>query len=197
MRDNKKPPLVILVTGKARSGKTSVAEMIRSELSIGLNEHVSVTPPVILGFSDAIKSIAQNNYEYENKNIDRNILLEVGDKLRNQNPNVFVETLLPIMNAYKKAGVNEFIFDDTRLKEEFTYIDENFSGVPYVIEVEREKHEYNISEHAKQHKTENGGLDYDFKIKLPEINSKNAGSIVKEIRRILDNIVRDYNEVIE
>ncbi len=187
---DKTPPLIIMLTGTAKSGKDTVAQIIRTEIQYGLDNYIDKS--IILGIADMLKAVCTKNHEYENKEVSRSILLDIGDRLRFEDEDVFMKSLIPIMEAYKKIGHNTFILSDMRFAREYQFLNENSFGIPYVIKVERKDNENGLPKSITEHKTEQIDFDYDYKLDLEEISINNMGTVIRDVRRVLNDITEDY-----
>ena len=72
--------VVFVLTGKAQSGKDTVAVMIQQLLK---SKYESSS--IQLAYADILKDICVRNYGYRDKDKDRAILQNVGDVIRQNN----------------------------------------------------------------------------------------------------------------
>ncbi|OUM87885.1 MAG: hypothetical protein BAA01_12030 [Bacillus thermozeamaize] len=100
-----KPPIAL--TGKARSGKNTVAKY--------LDEKYGYVP---FAFSDDIKRIAKDIFPWRfGKGKDREILQQVGEKMREIDPDVWVEKTLNRIDHFKD-DLN-IVITDLRMPNEY------------------------------------------------------------------------------
>lgn len=192
---NKTPSLIIMLSGLARGGKDTVAEIIRQELNLGIvtENNGFFSEAVTLGFADILKKLARRNHGYRNKKDDRRVLLDIGDEMRGVDEDVFVKPIVHFIDVYRELGYQAVIITDTRFKNEYDYINKYASGIPYVIRIESENGHKGIEdEYIKEHKTEQLDFDYDYLLKVPFLDKDTYPEFVSEIRRVLCNIIDDY-----
>ena len=169
---------VILISGKARVGKTSFANRIKEI------EEKKGNKVFIMSFADPLKSICKNNFGYQGikDNDDRKILQETGDLFRDVIPTFFVDMVNFSINACGKLGYDYFIIPDARFDNEVTGV---LWSNKEVIKLTR-TFDNGLGECAK-HKSENGISEYliDMCIDL----DKNRISMEKNVS------LRDYNRI--
>lgn len=115
--------VVILISGKAGSGKTTVAEMSEQKL-------LDIPSMTIFryGFADPIKYIAKAFFGWDGKKDERGrrLLQMIGAVGREYDENIWVKHLLNQMD--KKAGILPFNFvivHDWRFPNELAYLKQN------------------------------------------------------------------------
>lgn len=188
---------VILLAGKAGSGKDTIAEMIRQEVETGLNN--AIGDVAVLGFADILKTTCCRNHNYKNKETGRQILQTVGDEFREVQPDVFVKITSQLIKVYADLDYQVVVISDTRYQNEFDYINENVGcAVPYVIKIQREGHGGLEGEEGR-HKSEEMSIQEDFTIFVPELNLQKRNvveysNLIREVRRVLEEIFEDFLE---
>lgn len=108
------PPTVVLISGKAGSGKDQLADTLRVVLSIEYGAVVHV-----LHYADVLKYILQS-YSYWDgvKDIEgRTLLQTVGDSFRVSNENFFVDFAINVIQSIKQ-DVDVILIPDTRFRNE-------------------------------------------------------------------------------
>lgn len=115
--------VVILVSGKAGSGKSTVAEILNSKLKENLGMDT-----MLYGFADPIKYIAEAYFGWNGQKDDkgRKLLQQIGAVGREYNENIWVTHFLAQLD--KRAGMfpkNFAIIGDWRFPNELAYLQKN------------------------------------------------------------------------
>lgn len=122
---------VILISGKARSGKDTVGEYLKKILqTIYPDKNIG-----IVHYADELKYILKHYYNWDGKKDEfgRSLLQTVGDKIRSYNKNYFVDK---VMSEAKVVDPDFLIVPDARLKNEIdTWFYKGY--IPLLIRVER------------------------------------------------------------
>lgn len=174
---------IYLICGKARTGKNTIAKMIKEKLS----NHKVCEIQIMRTLKGYLKDYFGWDGRDETK--PRTLLQQMGTELIRQEmnmPNFHIDRLtddIKVLSNY----FDTFIVDDIRLKEEIKEIKNRFNNV-VVIYVNKENNEnYNLTESEKNHITENDLLDfdsYDYKIENDNINN---------LEETIDNIIKGGN----
>lgn len=169
MMENKNPNIYI-ICGKARSGKDSVAKIIKE------NKQNST----ILSITKPLKDYAQiiTDWDGSDNNKPRDLLQQLGiDLIKNKIDNKFLIKRIiediKILSYYK----NNIIITGIRLKEEIEDIKNNFSNV-IVIKVVRPNHDNGLSIEQKKHITETNLDDYTPKYVIINEEKENLNDAV-------------------
>ena len=169
MMENKNPNIYI-ICGKARSGKDSVAKIIKE------NKQNST----ILSITKPLKDYAQiiTDWDGSDNNKPRDLLQQLGIELiKNKIDNKFLIKRIiediKILSYYK----NNIIITGIRLKEEIEDIKNNFSNV-IVIKVVRPNHDNGLSIEQKKHITETNLDDYTPKYVIINEEKENLNDAV-------------------
>lgn len=107
---------VVLISGKARSGKDSVANFIA--------RNAKYDSIISLHFASPVKLIAKNDFGWNGVKDEkgRQLLQLIGDGGRSYNPNIWVEKLLDSLNSFVRSYINSskllVLIPDTRYKNE-------------------------------------------------------------------------------
>ena len=182
-------PILLLLSGKARSGKDTFAELVREEVELGNTDiHTDVA---ILAFADILKDVCRRNHYYENKTEDRDILINIGDDMRQIDLHVFARPIAHLATIYLKMGYKLIIVTDVRYKDEYDFMDENVEADVITVQVSSPFDLQGVSEFAKKHPTENLKMEPHYNIFLPEITNDNYKEIKKKIRNFINTILRD------
>lgn len=148
-------PLIVLISGKAGSGKDTFAKILADELEQAYGKQVCTTH-----YADSLKYILYNYLEWDgNKdNAGRKLLQETGDMFRGENEDFFVNFLV---NTIKSVGWkwDVVLIPDARFKNEVEKTKAAF--VTATVRVERVDCGYETA-FWRRHKSENELDDYDF-----------------------------------
>ncbi len=169
---------LILISGKARSGKTFTAKLLK-ELLEEKNKKVAITE-----YSKYIKLFAKEltNWDGISEPKPRTFLQEFGSHIRenSKNPHYFINRMKEDLEIYKEL-VDFLIISDVRLKEE---IEEMLDWNPVTISVKNDFNVYDLKETEKKHITEHALENYEF-FRYSIVNKTE-----KEIKEILKEILR-------
>lgn len=109
---------IITVSGKARSGKNTFADMLKEEIEqCGFNV-------AIMAYADYLKLICEKFYGWDGKKneLGRSILQQIGtDKIRKSNPDFWVSIVSQTIQILKQ-DFQYFIIADTRFPNEIQYL---------------------------------------------------------------------------
>ena len=114
---------VILISGKAESGKSTTAELLESKLKG--KEGLDV---VRYSFANPIKYIAQafGGWNKEKDPKGRRFLQSIGKSFREYDINIWVKHFLNQMDKHKgPIPVNFYLIDDWRFPDEYSYLKSN------------------------------------------------------------------------
>lgn len=190
------PPIIIMLSGKARSGKDTIAEIIRHEFELGIitEDNAFKSPVAVLGIADMLKAVSKRNHDYEGKAVNRKVLLDVGDEMRSHDKDIFIRPLLSFVEVYREMGYMVSVITDTRYENEYEMMNKYSVGFPYVIRVESENGHNGVEDYTKEHPSEQLDFDYDFLLNVEKLNKETYPMLVNEVRRILSQIVDDYRD---
>lgn len=165
---------IIILSGKAQSGKNKVASIIENNLK---DKKV-----ITISYASYLKEYAKNILKWDgNENTKpRTFLQEIGDYVKTIDNKFLINRLLQDIEVYKNY-FDVIIISDARFIEEINCIKEKYENVS-VINIKGRENSLNNME--KNHITETA-LDeynlYDFKI-------ENKGSI-EELEQKIKNII--------
>lgn len=146
---------IILISGKARSGKDSVGKYIKETLQIVYpNKNIG-----LVHYADELKYILKQYYNWDGQKdeIGRSLLQNVGDKIRKHNKDYFVNKIL---QQAKAVNPDYLIIPDTRYKNEIdTWFYKGY--IPLLIRVERNI-DSNLTKKQKFHLSECELDKYNF-----------------------------------
>lgn len=174
----KKEPLIIIATGKARSGKNTAVSFLKEKYE-QKNKKV-----VVLSFVAPLKEyiIKSGLWNGLDETKPRELLIYFGtDIIRKKIDEMFyIKRMIQDIEVYSYL-VDVILIDDARLKIEVNSIKENFNKVK-VIRINRE----NINE--INHITENDLDNYKFYDSVLENNSS-----LKELEKKVDFLVNEVD----
>lgn len=162
---------VYLICGKARTGKNTVAKLIRKKLET--EGHKVCEIQIMRTVKSYIKDYF--NWDGRDETKPRKLLQEMGTELIRQQmdmPNFHLDRLTDDIKVLSNF-FDTFIVDDIRLKEEITTMKERFNDTTVIL-VEKNNIINNLTVEEQKHSTENDlndFKDYDYKIINDEIES--------------------------
>lgn len=167
---------LVLLSGKAGCGKTTIGEMISANLNARRYKCVNAN------FADLVKYICRNfcGWNGEKDDKGRRLLQFVGtDVVRADNPNYWVKFIADMIKYFGDT-FDYMIISDCRFPNEIEYFKErdinNLDDV-IAVRIEREKQTFcNISAENSKHSSENALDDYQgFDLKV--LNQENEAFI--------------------
>ena len=169
---------VILIAGKARSGKTKAAYILKKILE-EKNEKVVITE-----YSKYIKLFAKDllGWDMVSEPKPRSFLQEMGDYVRSLNTDIyFVERMKEDLHIYEHF-VDTVIISDVRMPKE---LDELQEFHPIKIQVSNDLQSYDLTKEQEAHETEHAldhytDFDYVIQNKTEEEMKEILVTIVKE-----------------
>ena len=167
---------IIILTGKARSGKNQVASIIEKNLDKNA---------ITISYAYYLKEYAKNilNWDGVDNTKPRTFLQELGDYVKSIDKNFLINRLLQDIEVYKKY-FDVIIISDARFVEEINCIKKKYTNVD-VIHIEGLDN--NLTELQKKHITEvalDNYYDYDFKIE----NKKTLSDLEKNVLKMMEEI---------
>ena len=167
---------IILIAGKARSGKTETSKILKQELET-IGYKVAITE-----YSKYIKLFAKELIGWNGEEPKpRKFLQDFGSYVRHKsnNPNYFVNRMKEDILLYQN-WVDFLIISDVRLKQEIEELNEYN---PLTIKVMNDTNVYNLTEEESHHETEleldsYNNFDYIFQNKTIE-------EIHEEIKKLI------------
>ena len=148
---------IVLISGKARSGKDTTAKIIEKYLlSIGKRA-------LVIHYADFLKEFCRVNYGYRGIKdaSDRYILQHVGtDIVRKNNPDTWVNIIVELLKGIK-TEFDFVLIPDVRFENEIDVIKRNFDDV-FCIDIIRDNFDNGLTESQKLHPSEMGLPECDF-----------------------------------
>ncbi len=167
---------LVLIAGKARSGKTLAAHLLKEEI-LKNNEKVVITE-----YSKYIKMFAKELLGWDgiSEPKPRKFLQDFGTYVRHesQNPHYFIERMKDDLEIYRHF-VDVVIISDVRLKEEIECVKEYH---PITIHVLNNQNAYDLSEEEASHETEHALENYqNFDYSIENKTESEMKEILKDI----------------
>lgn len=166
---------VIIISGKAGSGKDTVASILKNKL---------VGRTILLSYAHYLKMYAKNiiNWNGEEETKPRTFLQELGDIVKDMDHNFLINRVIEDIEVYKHYFDN-IIICDARFKDEIEIIKQKYNAI--VIRVNGDYN--NLTTIQRHHNTETA-LDnyhnYDFIIN----NDSDLYSLDKKVNNILEEL---------
>ena len=168
MKFVKRKPLIILIAGRARSGKSILAEYLKKEYE-KQNKKVIISPytKYLKGY---IEKITDKIIDEENK--PRDLLQQISSKIIKEKlnkPDFFINRQIEDIEIYSFFA-DVILIPDVRFPDEITTIKEKFSNV-ISIGVIRENYVSPLTKEQREDITEialNNYNNYDFKFENTE-----------------------------
>lgn len=146
--------LVFTMTAKAQAGKDTVAQMIKMYCeSIGLNV-------LCLAYADYLKMIAARNFAYTNKESDRTVLQEFGQRVRDIDDRFWVDTIWHTIDVLNEE-YNVFVISDARHLNELKPFPYNLSYPIVNVYINRD-FESPLSDQEQLHESEKMATNPNF-----------------------------------
>lgn len=163
---------IIILSGKAGSGKSSVANIIKENKNC-----------IILSYASYIKDIAKNVLSWDGNEEEkpRDFLQQFGDVIKNIDSNLLINRMIEDIKMYSYF-YDLIVISDARFVNEIELIKNNFNDVYSVNIYGRDN---NLTKEQQNHITEtalDNYFEYDYKIKN-DINIENS------IKNILEEIL--------
>ena len=146
---------IILVSGKAEAGKSTVAAMIKKVLESRSNKVIKVA------YGDLLKYFARQYFNWDgNKDeIGRGILQHTGDIVRAKNINYWVDFVTDFAKLFE-SEYDYVIVDDCRYINELERWDHSWNTT--TLRVNRPNHISSLTKTQLQHPSETSLDDYNF-----------------------------------
>lgn len=172
---------LVLISGKAESGKDTVAKIIENKVN---NKFAVITPHI----ADKVKSIAKEDFGWDGIKDEkgRALLQLIGDGGRQYNPNIWINYFLEFLNNLKESSTLVLI-PDVRYKNEVIKLVEwgNEKEIQvFRVRVERPNYTNKLTKEQRKNSSEtdldNCGF-WDFKV----INDSTLENLDKTVDKML------------
>lgn len=180
---------IILISGKAGSGKDTAAEIMQHILKEEYGKRTLITH-----FGDPVKFVAEKFFGWNGKKDEagRSLLQWIGEKGREYYPDIWVDAIAEVLNIFGEAW-DYVLIPDTRYQNEITHLRPMFSDKwkdpPITVRMECQSPRREMTEEQKQHISEIDLDDYNFDWYIN--NDGNYAELEENIRILLRNIVKE------
>ena len=174
---------VILISGKARHGKDTVASIMQTYLTISKNKKV-----LIAHYGDLVKYVCKTFFDWNGEKDDagRSLLQYVGtDAVRAVYPNYWVDFIADMLTVFKDKW-DYVIIPDARFPNEITRMKEKGLDVE-TFRVIRPNFESDLTAEQLKHSSETALDNFDFDHIIS--NNSNKKSLGKLIINICENMM--------
>jgi len=172
---------IILISGKARSGKDTVARILESKLSNTL-----ITP-----LADYVKFVCQKYFGWngiKDKN-GREILQKIGtDIIRKENPD-FWTIIISELHFALRNEFDYFIVSDNRFPNEIEQEKIIFGNKVITLKIERPNYKSILTEEQKNHISEIALDDFEFDYII--INDGTIEDLEKKVEIFIERFIKD------
>lgn len=155
-------PKIVILSGKAQHGKTSVAEIMQRIL-----EQEFSKKSLIMGFAHYLKYLASKYYKWDGTKSEtgRALLQWLGtERVRHVDPNFWVRNVSQFIHMFGEDY--DYIFmDDTRFPNEITYLIEDGHDV-FTIRLERLNFQSSLTPEQMKHPSETSLDNWNFDLLL-------------------------------
>lgn len=177
----KKNPIIFVIYGKARSGKSTVTEYIKEYYE---NKNLKA---IDIMYAESIKNYAKKILDWDglDETKPRDFLQQLGTEIiRNKiDNNFFINRVLQDIEVYSYF-YDAIIITDARLKEE---IEIPYNKYEKVIRIKIEGNKSDLTEKQKKHVTEIALDNYD-KYEYKIINNGTLEELKSKVNNILDEV---------
>ena len=180
---------IILISGKAGSGKDTAAEIMQYILNEEYGKRTLITH-----FGDPVKFVAEKFFGWNGKKDEagRSLLQWIGEKGREYCPDIWVDVIAGVLNIFGEAW-DYVLIPDTRYQNEITHLrplsSDKWKDPPITVRIECQSLRREMTEEQKQHISEIDLDDYHFDWYIN--NDGNYAELETNIRILLRNIVKE------
>lgn len=183
-----KYPIVITLTGKARSGKDTVAQMVVDWCK------KNNKAPFTLAYADQLKNMVSRNFNYseDNKEEGRHYLQEFGDLVRGIEEDYFVHHVWHTIDLLKN-NYDVFVITDTRYENELRPFPYNLMYPIFNVYVDRDTNELGDKEksHISEHMATNPNLE---KFQVTIDNNGTLEDSAKQVEFMMETIFDEMSD---
>lgn len=175
---------VILVSGKARSGKDYVAKLLKTELEKKTGNGRGV---LIIHYADALKVFCREHFGWDGTKSEtsRSLLQGVGTEIARANyEDTWVDVVIALLRGF--ASIYDYvIIPDVRFKNEIEKPQKYFDCITVRV---NNSHKNNLTEEQRKHKSETDLDDYPFQFVL---KNNYDDTINEEIQKLLSKLISE------
>ena len=191
-------PKIIAISGKARSGKSTIALFLKKVFE----KKGKVVK--IVHFGDYLKQILKTYYNWDGKKDEtgRHLLQAIGtDLMRKNNANIWVNVVAELVLGWG-SSVDIVIIPDTRFVNEILGLRKcvEGGGYPFVVRIERTGDYSDLKPEQKAHPSETELDNWAFDLVVNNNNTlsdfeSQAGGVIKEFCHFYNLEEGEYLEV--
>ena len=173
---------VIAIAGKARNGKSTVAEIFKN---IAINNGETA---IVLNYAGYLKYMCKTYMGWDgSKDIEgRSLLQNVGDGMRKSNgESYWIDKLMDDIKSLC-SDYDYVLIDDCRYLNEILIPESMFDT--YSVTVSREGFESDLTEEQKNHRSEVALNDFNFKYKISSCSG--IDNLMEPVKSLYETIKR-------
>lgn len=175
-------PIVITLTGKARSGKDSVADMMKQYAEEN-DQNV-----LILSYAMLVKAICARNFDYSTKLNDRHILQEFGDTMRGLEEDFFVSHVWHTIDLLRD-NYDIFVISDARYDNELGKFPYTAVYPTYNVLITRDNFDNGLGKTEREHSSEQLATNPQYgNFHCVIDNSGNLDNTYEQVKETLETI---------
>lgn len=183
--------IVFSLSGKAQSGKDTVAEMIKMILQEKFEKST-----LVLAYADYLKVICARNFGFQDKFKNRKTLQEFGSKVRAEDENFWMSTTWYTIDRLRSL-FDIFVISDTRYENELNPYPWNITYPCIKIFIKREDTGV-LDDIERQHESESLATNADMSVFDYIINNNGTlENLYEEVLKIVYEVMDRWDEWFE
>ena len=179
---NSKKPTVILLSGKAQSGKDYIANIMKQQFEENGNK------VLVTHYADLLKYILKTFFNWDGKKDKkgRDLLQRVGtDVIRKKMPDYWVNFISQMISFFPNEW-NYILIPDTRFPNEIEVMQKNPDVNVITIRINRVNFTPQLTLEQQQHPSETSLDEYDFDYYVSNDGTETVNNAVKEFVNYID-----------
>lgn len=179
---NSKKPTVILLSGKAQSGKDFIANIMKQQFEENGNK------VLVTHYADLLKYILKTFFNWDGKKDKhgRHLLQYVGtDVIRKKMPDYWVNFISQMISFFPNEW-NYILIPDARFPNEIEVIQKNPDVNVITIRIHRPNYKSKLTEEQQQHPSETSLDEYGFDYYVTNDGTETINDAVKEFVNYID-----------
>ena len=164
---------VILICGKAESGKKEFAKILEKELA--KNEFTSFTFPVTYFFKELLKK--QYGWDGKKDKAGRDLLQKIGEEWNNKSPGFWATLSCELLTSLE-LDYDVFLVTGVRRKEEIKTFKKKFKTI--AVNVVKHERKTTLTKEQEEHESENELQDYKFDYVIEHKTKQELNELAKE-----------------
>ena len=176
---------IILISGKARSGKNYIGDLISESL---INRGYSAKE---LAFADYLKYLCTQYFGYDGTKTEemRTLLQRQGDVYREYDKDIFVNAIIDVIAGF--CGKYDYIIiTDTRFVNEIKGMFRKFGALVRTLRIERDGFENDLSKKQREHISETQLDDYSFDFFIKNTDEDDA-FVDNQVNCFIDEMIKN------